>query len=307
MKLIRDLIRPMPLAAVALGTFDGVHRGHQAILKETVRIARREGWCATAVTFEPQPREYLDRQSAPARLMTLGEKALAMADLGIEQVVALRFDARLVSRSPQAFCDLLAGPIAACWVMTGEDFRFGAGRAGDWATLQRDGRFAVAAMPAVLHAGERVSSTRVRRALALGDLPLAQALLGRPYSIRGHVGHGFRRGRTLGFPTANVALGRVRRARPPLVGVYAVNLLGVAGRPQAIGAASLGVNPAVHAGGVPTLEVHVLDYAGDLYGQCLTVQFMHKLRDEAHYPSLAALTAAIAADCARAREHLMQR
>lgn len=302
MRLYRDLDCMLAPSAVAIGTFDGVHVGHQAIIATTAAAARSRGLQTTVVTFEPSPRSYFDPPGAPARLTTLAEKLTVFRSLGVDNVVALRFGRRLATLPPQAFIDLLADHCGARWLMVGEDFRFGAGRSGGIAELRAAGRFEVLPMTEVLAAGTRVSSSRIRSCLGEGDLMGAEALLGRPYTITGHVVHGDRLGRTIGFPTANVALGRARRAKPPLFGVYAVKLQGIQGLPVAFGAASLGRNPAVKVNGPPSLEVHVFDFAGNLYARKVTVQFCLKLRDEAHYPTLESLTAAIRADCARARE-----
>jgi riboflavin kinase/FMN adenylyltransferase len=286
------------------------------------------------MTFEPLPRELFARVSsqqahgllqsaAPVgdvprplspspRLTTACEKLSLFRAVGIDDVLLVPFNSAFSAMSAGAFADLLFGPINARWLMVGEDFRFGAQRCGDVTFLRehaKRGCAETATMPAVTFDGGRVSSTRVRAALAAGDLPLAAQLLGRRYSITGHVVHGDKRGRTIGFPTANVALGRARRALPPLWGVYAVKCAvqqkGVA--PSCVtlcGAASLGRNPAVKVNGPPSFEVHLFDFAGDLYGARVTVEFHHKLRDEATYDSLDALTSAIANDCALARQLL---
>jgi riboflavin kinase/FMN adenylyltransferase len=287
--------------AVAIGNFDGVHLGHQAL----VRVARaRAAACAAraaVLTFEPHPREFLDPDGAPARLMRIGEKCSALAALGVERLHVVRFDARLQRQDPQQFVDeVLCGGLGAREVVVGEGFRFGSGRAGTVETLRAAAASrgcGVVVVPSVLEGGARVSSTRLREALAAGDLPLARRLLGRDYSLCGRVVAGERLGRTLGYATANM---RLHRRRLPLGGIFAVRVRGIDAGPARAGVASLGTRPTV--GGVePLLETHVFDFAGDLYGRRLEVDFVAKLRDEAHFDTLEALSAQMERDAARAR------
>jgi riboflavin kinase/FMN adenylyltransferase len=232
----------------------------------------------------------------------MAEKLCAIDEAGIEIAFVQRFNRPFAALSAEEFERRLRGHYAARWVMVGQDFRYGAGRKGDVASLTAAGRalgFEVDVLPAVSVDGMRVSSTRVREALAAGDLEGARLLLGRPYAIRGHVMHGKKRGRLMGFPTANVRLGR---ARPPLQGVFAVKCFGAATRGLE-GVASLGINPAVQVGGPATLEAFLFDFSGDLYGRPLTIEFVKKLRDEAHFASLDELAAQIGRDCDEARKH----
>jgi riboflavin kinase/FMN adenylyltransferase len=304
MARLRVVHRPAPGAlatAIAIGSFDGVHRGHAALLDRVRREAAGHGLAAAALTFEPLPREFFAPATAPPRLTTLRERACAIADLGIDVLAVERFDATFAALSPEAFARRLREQLGARRVLIGEDFRYGAHRHGDAASLAEAGHalgFEVVVVPRVDESGERISSTRVRSALAAGDVALARRLLGRPYAITGRVMHGAKRGRTLGFPTANVALGR---AKPALQGVFAVKCFGAATRGLE-GVASLGVNPAVTDGGRATLEAYLFDFSGDLYGRRLSIEFQSKLRDEAKFASLDELAAQIRRDCEAARE-----
>lgn len=299
MIVVRDIHDALPACALAIGNFDGVHLGHQAILADTVAAARSRHLIPAVMTFEPLPREVFDRTSAPPRLSSVREKLEAFRDAGIERVHLVRFNRAFAAQMPDEFIALLRQRLNARWLMVGADFRFGAKRAGGLEELRAAAKakaFDLALMPDVMVDGARVSSTRVRDALAAGDLHAAERLLGREYTVSGHVVHGDKRGRTLGFPTANVALGRFRKAKPPLAGVYAVKCC-IAGSLPVIGAASLGRNPAVKENGPPSLEVHLLGRAGDLYGRRMSVAFHAKVRDEAHYATLDELKRAIADDC----------
>ncbi len=290
--------------ALTIGNFDGVHRGHQAMLERLKESARSLGLSACVLTFEPHPLELFAPQTAPTRLTSLREKLELLAAHGIAQVHVSRFDRAYASRSPQEFIErvLLAG-LGMRWLLIGDDFRFGARRAGDFSLLQtasREHGFGLEAMPTVAFEGARVSSSMVRAALAAGRLAEAEVLLGRPYSISGRVVHGDKLGRTIGYPTANVQL---RHNRPPLSGIFAVRTVDGLGRWRD-GAASLGLRPTVDDSGRNKLEVHLFDYSGDLYGQHLRVDFLHKIRDEQKFSDLAALKSRIAEDCDIARKLL---
>jgi riboflavin kinase/FMN adenylyltransferase len=296
-------------AAVTIGNFDGVHRGHQAMLARVIEVARSRGLAASVLTFEPHPRELFAPAAAPTRLTSLREKLELLAAHGVDHVHVQRFSRAFAALAPEAFVErALVGLAAARWVLVGEDFRYGAKRAGDLASLAaaaaRHG-FELETMPTVANGGVRVSSSAVRDALARGDLKYAAELLGRPYSISGRVVHGEKLGRALGYATANVQL---KHNRPPLGGIFAVRVAGVGHRagagPGAVlrdGVASLGVRPTVHADGRPVLEVHVFDFAGDLYGAHLRIEFLAKIRDEERYADLDTLKAQIARDCDAAR------
>ena len=296
----------LPPVAATIGNFDGVHLGHQAMLGRVTAAARARRLASCVFTFEPHPREFFSPAAAPTRLSSLREKCGLIGSFGIERVHVRRFDGAFAGLAPEAFVrDLLARELNARWVLVGEDFRFGAKRAGDAALLRRLGDahgVEVETMPNVLHAGQRVSSSAVRRALAAGDLAAAEALLGRPYCISGRVVHGDKLGRALGFATANVQL---RHNRPPLTGIYAVRVQG-AGDDARPGVASLGVRPTVTASGKAVLEVHLFDFSRELYGSHLRVEFLHKIRDEEKYPDLETLRAQIARDCEVARALLME-
>lgn len=293
-----------PPTALTIGNFDGVHRGHQAMLARLEERARALGLRACVLTFEPHPLELFAPQTAPTRLTSLREKLELLAAHGVECVQVSRFDRAYASRSPQDFIEqvLLAG-LGMRWLLIGDDFRFGARRAGDFALLReasaRHG-FGLEAMPTVAQEGVRVSSSAVRAALAAGRLAEAEALLGRPYSISGRVVHGDKLGRRIGYPTANVQL---RHNRPPLSGIFAVRTLDAQGH-RRDGAASLGLRPTVDSSGLAKLEVHLFDFAGNLYGQHLRIDFLHKIRDEEKFADLDALKARIARDCDIAREIL---
>ena len=302
MRVIRRARARPPGTVLAIGSFDGVHRGHAALLARVVDEARAHGHEPAVLTFEPLPREFLAPASAPPRLSSLRERLCAFAELGVAIAFVERFDAAFAAISADAFELRLAQPYGARRILVSADFRYGARRAGDVTRLAEAGRrlgYSVEILPAVAEGGDRVSSTRVRAALAAGDFALAETLLGRPYSITGRVVHGAKRGRALGFPTANVRLARPKAA---LDGVFAVKCHGAATRGLE-GVASLGVNPAVTDGGRSTLEAFLFDFSGDLYGRRLTIEFHAMLRDEARYASLDELAAQIRRDCEAARAH----
>jgi riboflavin kinase / FMN adenylyltransferase len=300
------VLRGIPAAAagptaLTIGNFDGVHLGHQAMLAELKRAAARLGVPACLLTFEPHPREFFAPDRAPTRLTSLREKLELLARHGVDRVHVCRFNYALAQTSPDEFVErIIARGLGARWVLVGDDFRFGARRAGDFVLLKQSARrhgFEVTALPSIALDGERVSSTAVRQALAGGDLDRARRLLGRAYAISGRVVRGDGLGRKLGFPTANV---QMKHNRPPLTGIFAVIIHGATGQPLR-GVASLGVRPTVKQGGSPVLEVHVLDFDGDLYRRHVQVEFLHKFRDEEKYADLATLTRKIALDVESAR------
>ncbi len=287
-------------SVLTIGNFDGVHRGHQALLAMLVAKARTAGLPAVVLTFEPHPREYFSPDNAPARLASLREKLLLLSTCAIDRVHVCRFDAHLAALSADAFIDrLLVAGLGLRHLIVGDDFRFGAGRRGDFAMLQAAGGergFGVEAMPTLAADDLRVSSSAVREALAAGKLDQAAHLLGRPYSIAGRVVSGKKLGRTIGYPTANIQL---KHRKPALSGVFAVSVEGL-GRPLT-GMANVGVRPTVDQGLQPSLEVHVFDWSADCYGAHLRVHFLKKLREEQRFSSLDALKAQIARDAGHAR------
>ena len=303
-------VSPLP-SVLTIGNFDGVHLGHQAMIARVGAVARAGGLAGCVLTFEPHPREFFNPVAAPTRLTSLREKLELLAKHGIARTHVQRFTRAFAALSPEAFVEkVLVGALSVRWLLIGADFRFGAKRAGDLALLEtlaaRHG-FEIEVMRTVERSGTRVSSSAVREALAAGELAGAQTLLGRPYSMSGRVVHGDKLGRELGFATANV---QMRHNRPPLSGIFAVRMHGAAGDDEKRegevrdGVASLGVRPTVKSNGLPVLEVHLLDYSGNLYGRHVRVEFLHKIRDEAKYPDLGMLRAQIARDCDAARAHL---
>jgi riboflavin kinase/FMN adenylyltransferase len=284
--------------ALTIGNFDGVHRGHQAMLSRLIEAAEDLALPSAVLTFDPHPREFFAAGSAPPRLSSLRSKLESFAELGVARTIVARFDSRLAALSPQAFIeDVLVRRLDVRWVLVGEDFRFGKGRAGDIATLRAAAKtFSVEAMRTVSVENERASSTAVRKALASGNLGHAAAMLGRAFTISGRVAHGAKLGRALGFPTANVRLRRL----PPVSGVFAVRLHGIGEAPLP-GVASVGVRPTITASGDPLLEVFIFDFDQPIYGRRVTVEFLHKLRDEERLPDLDALARRIRADVDEAR------
>jgi riboflavin kinase/FMN adenylyltransferase len=297
--------------ALTIGNFDGVHRGHQAMLALLVNEARHRGVPSCVLTFEPHPRDFFAARAgkpelAPARIATLRDKLAELERCGIDRVVVARFDERLASMPAEAFItDVLQQGLRARYVLVGDDFSFGARRQGNYAMLDAAGAargYDVARMMSYEVHGLRVSSSAVRDALARGDMARAEALLGRPYAISGRVQHGRKLGRDLGFRTLNLRFGH---ARPAAMGIFVVRVHGLAGQPLR-GVASLGVRPTVEDAGRVLLEVHCLEWPAPLgpeggYGRCVRVDLLHKLHDELKYDSLEALREGIARDTAAAR------
>jgi riboflavin kinase / FMN adenylyltransferase len=291
-----SLQRARGRCALTIGNFDGVHRGHRALIDRVIAKAREAKLVPTILTFEPHPREFFSPAAAPARITRLRDKLALLAQAGVEHAHVARFDARFAALTAERFIqEILVEKLDTGWLLVGGDFRFGAKRAGDFAALQNHG-FPVEAMPDVLFEGKRVSSSAVRAALQAGDLRGAERLLGHPYAISGRVAHGAKLGRGLGFPTANIVL---RRA-PPIAGIFVVEVDNF-GR----GVASVGRRPTVNPVSVPLLEVHLFDHDADLYGEHLRVRFLEKLRDEEKYDGLPALQAAIARDARQAKEYFL--
>lgn len=288
---------------VAIGNFDGLHLGHQAILTVLQDRGREARLPTVVLSFEPHPREYFVPEVAPARLMRLRDKAAMLATLGVAQLRVLRFDEVLTAWDGVTYIKrILVRALGAKRIVVGEDFRFGRDRCGDVAMLRSEGAvrgFAVDVVPPRIVGGARVSSTRIRAALAAGRLEEAKSLLGRDYRISGRVMEGNRLGTRLGFPTANI---RLHRRVSPLDGIFAVRVSGsVPGMLPAV--ASVGTRPTV-GGGERLLEVHLFDFDGDLYGKRLAVDFISRLRDEIHFPDLESMTAQMHRDAQQARELL---
>jgi riboflavin kinase/FMN adenylyltransferase len=288
-----------------IGAFDGLHIGHRRILERLLVVAARAGLPALVFSFEPTPKEYFSRGTPPARLMSFREKYAALDELGIDFFLCPRFDARLAGLEPDPFIDkLLVDLLGVKHVVVGDDFRFARQRTGHYAHLARGGvrhGFDVEEVASVIDAGQRVSSTVVRRALAASDFERVRRLLGRNYRMSGKVIHGKSLGRRLGMPTANIKL---NRKLSPLQGIFAVRVAGVApgpdGRDWRDGVASIGTRPAV-GGTEPLLEVHIFDFDRDIYGARLQVEFCAKLRDEEDFPTLDDLKRQMFVDAEQAR------
>jgi riboflavin kinase/FMN adenylyltransferase len=295
-----SLQRARGRCALTIGNFDGVHRGHRALIDRVTAKAREAKLTSCVLTFEPHPREFFSAAAAPARITRLRDKLELMAQAGVEHVHVARFDARFAALSAERFIqEILIQNLHTAWLLVGRDFRFGARRGGSFETLAAVGKqygFSLEAMPDVQFQGKRVSSSAIRAALKAGELAEAERMLGHPYTISGRVAHGAKLGKGLGFPTANIVL---RRA-PPIAGIFVVEV-DKYGR----GVASVGRRPTINPVAIPLLEVHLFDHDADLYGEHLRVRFLKKLRDEEKYDGLPQLQAAIARDARQAREFFL--
>jgi len=307
MKLSRDVAGPCLApggSVVAVGAFDGLHRGHQALLSEVRQRAQALGCTPVVVSFEPLPRAYFSKEPVP-RLSSVREKLLGFSAAGMGRTLLLRFNQALTAMSPEDFVQrVLIERLRAREVWVGADFRFGHKRAGDVALLERMGRqhgFSARTMPAVLLEGERVSASRVRALLAAGNFGAVTPLLGRPFVIEGKVEYGNQLGRDLGYPTANIHL---RDRVTPVHGIFAVRVGLGEGECSWPGVASLGTRPTVNEVAEPLLEVHLFDFEGDLYGQRMAVEFVAKLREEMKFDGLDALKQQMRHDERSAREIL---
>jgi len=296
-----SLQRARGRCALTIGNFDGVHRGHRALVDRVIARAREAKLTSCVLTFEPHPREFFAGEAAPARITRLRDKLDLLSQAGVERVHVARFDARFAALPPERFVeDVLIGGLGMRALIVGRDFRYGAKRAGDFAALEAASKrhgFSLEAMDDVEFEGRRVSSSAVRAALDTGDLRGAERLLGHPYAISGRVAHGAKLGRGLGFPTANIVL----RRPPPIAGIFVVEVDG-----YGHGVASVGRRPTINPVAIPLLEVHLFDRDEDLYGEHLRVRFLKKLRDEEKYDGLPALQAAIARDARQAREFFLK-
>jgi riboflavin kinase/FMN adenylyltransferase len=297
-----------PGCVVTIGNFDGVHRGHQALLAQVIDKAQALNVPSVVVIFEPQPAEFFANDSAVfPRLTRLSEKFDALADCGIDKVLVLDFNHDLANLTADEFIQqILCDSLHVKHVFIGDDFRFGKGRVGDWTFLKNAAQrlgFTVAQMPSILIDGERVSSTQVRKALAAGNHVLADKLLGHAYTMKGLIVHGDKLGRKLGFPTANIDLERIAS---PVQGVYVVRMHGIAAKPLP-GVANIGTRPTIAEGLRNLLEVYLFDFDQDIYGREVSIEFCVKLRDEIRYENVVLLQQQIAKDVDEAREYFMQR
>lgn len=293
--------------ALTIGNFDGVHLGHRAMIARLADAARARGLPVALMTFEPQPQEFFAPDQAPARLTSLREKLEILRGCGVDRVYVCHFDFRFAQLTADEFINrILCDGLAVQWLLVGDDFRFGARRAGDFALLKSAGLqagFEVDAMTSVVVAGARVSSTAIRVCLDRGDLEGAQQLLGRRYAISGKVVDGDKLGAKIGYPTANVQL---KRLKAPLSGIFVVQVEGLGPVPLP-GVASMGVRPTIKDRGRPTLEVHLFDFDARIYGRRITVSFLQKLRDEEKFADLDALVAQIGRDAEMARSYFRHR
>lgn len=305
MELIRGLhnLRERHRGCVAtIGAFDGMHLGHTEVIRWVQKRARACDLPAVVIVFEPLPREYFSPHKAPSRLMSFREKFSVLRELGVDRVLRIRFDETLANTSADSFCErVFVDGLDVRYVVVGDDLRFGRDRAGDFKFLSQYGErfgFEVARTVTVEIDGERVSSTRIRRLLEVGDFARAERLLGRPYAITGKVVYGRQMGKAIGVPTANLQLHRIRA---PLSGVYVVEVNGVNKTPIP-GVANVGVRPTLGDGIRANLEVHMLDFEANLYGRSISVRFLQKIRDEKKFDSIGELKSAIDADIAIARD-----
>ena len=304
MELVRGLYNLRPEhrgCAATIGSFDGVHLGHQSVLMQLAEQGSCRQLPVTLVTFEPQPREYFMPDVAPARLTRFREKLEVLQHCGIDRVVCLRFDDRLAKLAPDDFIQrILLDGLDVKYLVVGDDFRYGKARSGNFKMLEQAGQrhgFPVVNMHTFCVDNARVSSTRIREALQQGDLSAAEALLGRPFWMSGRVAHGDKRGRTIGFPTANIFL---HRTAVPVDGVFAVEMHGVDGQPLP-GVANVGTRPTV-GGTRSLLEVHLFDFDRDIYGCHVRVCFLKKLRPERRFDSFDKLKLQIQQDAGQARD-----
>lgn len=290
-----------------IGNFDGVHLGHRAVIAQLKRRSEELGRPSMVVVFEPQPQEYFRGDSAPARLTPLRDKLALLSELGVDYLLCLRFNRALAQTSAVDFVQhLLVETLGVHHLVVGDDFRFGHGRKGDFATLVQAGArlgFSVEEADSYQVDGDRVSSTRIRAALGADDFDGAGRLLGRPFRVAGRVIHGDKRGREWGFPTANIAMDR---RRLPFTGIYAVEASGAGAKPLQ-GVASIGIRPTVPGPARALLEVYLFDFDGDLYGRRIEVEFLEKIRDEERFEDFDALRNQIASDIKQAGRFFQRR
>lgn len=309
MKVFRRFNSPSsrPPCALTIGNFDGVHRGHQVLLQQLVQGARLRNLSSCLLTFEPHPREFFSPKDAPPRIQNLRDKLVALNQLGLDAIVIEEFNQAFAQLSPEKFvAQILVKQLNAKWIFVGDDFCYGAKRAGNFASLKAAGQeygFEVTSISTVLENTERISSSLVRRALELGDMNLASSLLGRPYSISGHVLYGKQLGRELGFPTLNLAVSTNGHSNKPVTsGIFIAQVHGLA-KDALPAVASLGVRPTVESAGHVLLETHVFDFNESVYGKLVCVELLERLHEERKYPDLKTLQAAIQHDAQMARDY----
>lgn len=309
MEIIRGLINLREKhrgSVVTIGNFDGVHLGHQAILKQVKERAAQLGVPSMLICFEPQPLEYFDEYNAPARLTRFREKVELLEDNGIDLVLCFKFNEETRSMTPDQFLEVLTGKIMVRALFVGDDFKFGHDRSGDFELLSTAGQkhgFSVTNLYTLTYEHIRVSSSHIRECLERGEFDVAEKMLGHPYTITGKVVYGRQLGRTLGVPTANLQL---HRYRAPIDGVYAVEISGLDGR--LTGVANVGVRPTVDETTLkPILEVHIFDFEREIYGQYVKIIFRRKIRDEIKFDGLEQLKKAIFADISNVREYFEKR
>jgi riboflavin kinase/FMN adenylyltransferase len=300
-----------PACALTIGNFDGVHRGHRALLDQLVAGAHERGLASCVLTFEPHPKEFFSPEQAPSRILNLRDKLAALAKLGIDRVVVEHFNSAFARLSPEDFVtEILVKHLNAKWILIGDDFCYGAKRAGNFVSLKDAGEkygFEVSSIQTILEDGERISSSALRTALANGNMKQAEKLLGRPYGISGHVIYGKQLGRKLGFPTLNLAVANhLHHRKPATTGIFTAQVLGLGDKPLPA-VASLGVRPTVEDEGRVLLETHIFDYQQDVYGKIITVELLEKIRDEEKYDDLETLTNAIAQDAKHARNYFQKK
>ena len=300
-----------PACALTIGNFDGVHRGHRALLDQLVAGARERGLVSCVLTFEPHPKEFFSPEQAPARILNLRDKLSALAGIGIDRVVVEHFNSAFARLSPEEFVsEIIVKRLNTKWILIGDDFCYGAKRAGNFASLKAAGGkfgFEVSSIQTILEDDERISSSALRSALSKGNMKQAEKLLGRPYGISGHVIHGQQLGRKLGFPTLNLAVANhLHHRKPATTGIFIAQVLGLSEKPLPA-VASLGVRPTVEDEGRVLLETHIFDFEQDVYGKIITVELLEKIRDEAKYDDLDTLTNAIAQDAKQARNYFQKK
>jgi len=297
---------PVNGCVATIGNFDGVHLGHRAIIDRLAETGKRLGLPVCVVLFEPQPREFFEQDKAPPRLMRLREKIDRLQELPVDQVLILRFNHKIAGLSPTAFIrTILVDTLKIRHLVIGDDFRFGKGRQGDFNLLKQEGRrysFDVEDTQSIFINGLRISSTLIRKALSSGDLDQAARLLGKPYEVCGRIMHGEKRGREIGFPTANLLM---QRKNTPVSGVFAVTMRGLSHKPL-LGVANVGTRPTFSGDDSVLLETHLLDFEGDAYGRKVEVEFHHKLREERRFSSLQELSQQIQLDIKAARDFFLE-